>query len=427
MEVISGQSKDLECISWLTLAQLFSRQPYKNLTSCLQLMAGVVSQFKKQVHPCVPDKKLRAQDDTGRKSERAGLQLRPVVQLFGESEESCLLGLPLRMLPLIGEIDYVAWTGAEGQSSRAELQQQARQALPDEQPEVIARVLALGDALEALNSLDQVLAEFAKECRTTRVSSSFLRNQLTANLNALQALTEGALVPWPLDARQQLAESEQIEESAVPSAQQVVDDGGANSQTAQATGSVHPEQATVNQPRAVEPIYNRDQAFQQLRLIANFFARTEPQSPVASMIEKAIRWGYTPLPDLINELVQGHDGLMGRIGELTGMNAEKVHIPGAPARGLVAPPSEVPQVPSQQAHQPQTPNIHEKLVQKVADQPAHPEPVQKEPVEPTVPATPAKPAGVPSFLNLPEREEKKPAVKRPSGPGGIDLASLGIR
>ncbi len=51
MDVVAGQSKDLECISWLTLAQLFTPRPYRDLAASLKLMAGVVSQYGEQVQP----------------------------------------------------------------------------------------------------------------------------------------------------------------------------------------------------------------------------------------------------------------------------------------------------------------------------------------------------------------------------------------
>ncbi len=325
------------------------------------------------------------------------------------------------MLPLIADIDYTAWKSAEGQGGRAELQQQARQALADEQQDVVARVLALNSAVEALDEVDHVLGEYAGSCGTAKVNSRFLRYQLTANLNALKSLTEGALVPWPLDALQQ-----KTVENHEP-----MQEGVASSEPEAGQQSSQPQQPTVSVRNGMaEPVYNRDQAFQQLRLIANYFARTEPQSPVSSMIEKVIRWGYTPLPDLINELVQGHDGLMGRITELTGMGSEKVHIPGVPAQGLVSPPSKVPQAPSQQMQQvsaepaavpvetlkhdnsaPSVPNVEVPVRQA--------EPVQEK-------SHSSSSSSIPNFVNLPVEEEKKPEVKQPSGPGGIDLASLGI-
>ena len=42
-------------------------------------------------------------------------------------------------------------------------------------------------------------------------------------------------------------------------------------------------------------LQNRAQALQQLRLIADFFRRTEPHSPVAYLAERAASWGDMPL------------------------------------------------------------------------------------------------------------------------------------
>ncbi|WP_281647035.1 type VI secretion system ImpA family N-terminal domain-containing protein [Parendozoicomonas sp. Alg238-R29] len=421
-DVIATRSKDLECISWLALAQLFSRQPYENLAGCLQLIEVCVSRFGEQVHPRVPDAKLRTQDEAGKRAERAELQLRPLVQIFGESEESSLLGLPLRMLPLIADIDFTDWRNADRQGNRNELQQRARQALADEQGQVIERILAIGAALKTLDVLDSTLSEYAKSCGATSVSSRFLRAQLNANLNAIKVLTDGALVPWPLDVQSQsIDQAEVVEEE--------------NTETDDVPAQ--PEKKKNTMSAQGEAIYNRDQAFQQLRLIADYFSRTEPQSPVSGLIEKAIRWGYTPLPDLINELVQGHDGLMGRIGELTGMNAEKVHIPGSSAQELVAPPTENPKAPSQlRSINRESVLDNNTSVQSVSKPPptqeknadVPPVPAQRsthEPEQRQADVKTQKPqTGVPSFVNLSSREEKKPIARKSTGPGGIDLSQL---
>nr|WP_315259245.1 type VI secretion system protein TssA [uncultured Duganella sp.] len=42
-------------------------------------------------------------------------------------------------------------------------------------------------------------------------------------------------------------------------------------------------------------LQNRTQALQQLRLVAEFFRRTEPHSPVAYLAERAASWGEMPL------------------------------------------------------------------------------------------------------------------------------------
>ncbi len=429
VEVIKHQSKDLECISWLTLAQMFSKDPYENLTTCLKLMTSVVEQFGEQVQPRVPDSKLRAQDDAGKKTEIASLQMRPVTQVFGESEDTCLLSLPLRMLPLLADIDYVSCRSAESREQRASLQQRARQALGSEQSQVIARINAMGDAMEALDTLEGTLATYTRACGSPGVSSRFLKAQLTANLNAMQSLTEGVLVPWPLDARKQIAAVS--EETDNEETEKNSESGASENDSSSYKNTTATDAHSDRKAETGEAIFNRDQAFHQLRLIANYFARTEPQSPVSSTIEKVIRWGYTPLPDLINELIQGNDNLMGRISELTGMTTEKVHIPGVPAQGLIAPPqtrsatSELVSGPQDEVPviQPDTSNTKLKPQQDVRPEP--PAPVVK--AEPVKQNEEPDRSNIPAFVNLPSPKEKKPATNKPTGPGGIDLASLGIR
>ena len=40
-----------------------------------------------------------------------------------------------------------------------------------------------------------------------------------------------------------------------------------------------------------------------LQEIAEYFRRTEPHSPLAYALEQAVRWGRTPLPKLLEELI----------------------------------------------------------------------------------------------------------------------------
>lgn len=47
----------------------------------------------------------------------------------------------------------------------------------------------------------------------------------------------------------------------------------------------------------------REEAFAALVKIADFFRKTEPQSPVTTLVEQAVRWGRMPLQELLVELV----------------------------------------------------------------------------------------------------------------------------
>lgn len=57
------------------------------------------------------------------------------------------------------------------------------------------------------------------------------------------------------------------------------------------------------------PIQTRAQALRQLRLVADFFRRTEPHSPVAYLADKAAAWGNMPLHLWLKQVVKDSETL----------------------------------------------------------------------------------------------------------------------
>lgn len=68
---------------------------------------------------------------------------------------------------------------------------------------------------------------------------------------------------------------------------------------------------------AAGPPQNRAQALAQLRLVADFFRRTEPHSPIAYLAEKAAGWGELPL-HLWLRVVLKEPGAIAQMDELLG-------------------------------------------------------------------------------------------------------------
>lgn len=79
-----------------------------------------------------------------------------------------------------------------------------------------------------------------------------------------------------------------------------------------------------NTPHAQEhssmngPIQSRDHAIQQLALVAKFFERTEPHSPVAYLVKKAVLWADMPLHEWLRTVVRD-GGALAHIEELLGV------------------------------------------------------------------------------------------------------------
>jgi type VI secretion system protein ImpA len=52
------------------------------------------------------------------------------------------------------------------------------------------------------------------------------------------------------------------------------------------------------------PIKSRQDALKRLSEIAEYFRKTEPHSPVASLVQRSVKWGNMPLDSLLQELVK---------------------------------------------------------------------------------------------------------------------------
>ncbi len=64
---------------------------------------------------------------------------------------------------------------------------------------------------------------------------------------------------------------------------------------------------------------NREEALAVLLNIGTYFRQHEPHSPVPFLLERAVRWGRLPLPDLLKELV-GNDEERNKVFHLTGID-----------------------------------------------------------------------------------------------------------
>lgn len=65
-------------------------------------------------------------------------------------------------------------------------------------------------------------------------------------------------------------------------------------------------------------VNDRDDALNALNKIADFFAKTEPHSPLSYVIHRTAHWGNLPLPELLEEIIQD-DNVRQNVCRLTGI------------------------------------------------------------------------------------------------------------
>jgi type VI secretion system protein ImpA len=66
------------------------------------------------------------------------------------------------------------------------------------------------------------------------------------------------------------------------------------------------------------PITTREQAYQQLRNVADYLRRTEPHSPVALLVERAVKWGNMSFEDLFADVVKNYE-VRNQVREVLGL------------------------------------------------------------------------------------------------------------
>jgi type VI secretion system protein ImpA len=260
-QLIESKSKDLRLAVWLAEAHAKTRH-FRGLGDGYALLAGLCEQYWDGLYPMA---------DEGEYEQRIGN----------------LFWLLTRSPQLICEIPLTegagtAYSMADFEAAR---QRAASAGAPPEQnwgaaPADPGPTMAQLDAARQGNSArfnDTLLAD-AKYCLDA--------------LNELERAVDarlGADGPGFRAAREALGK---VIHFIAPLATQEKDGGNAAEAVDAAAG------APAGAARAdviAGPIQNRTQALAQLRLVAEFFRRTEPHSPVAYLADKAADWGEMPL------------------------------------------------------------------------------------------------------------------------------------
>lgn len=344
-DALTKSTKDIELLGWYIASQLFTAKPYQALADSTKVLTELVERYWSTLHPTLPENKLKSSDEQGIARELAEFRIKPLLQLVGESNDSTALFMPLQLISLIDEITYGDYLRAERSGELANLKEAAQSQFS---PEVEETVMLLSQSYQHFS---QAEAAIAKECQSigvTPTSFRFVKTNIANSINAIRFLTEEKFASWPLDEeflprKEETVEEVQAEVTPEASIAEPLAEMAVSSNPTQAAEPVAPtsnatangaspsiNQALVTNTAAFTSVGNlasRDHAFQELRKIAEYFKSTEPHSPISFLLERAIRWGYMSLPELLQEMTGGNSNVMEHINQLTGMdNLDKVDL-----------------------------------------------------------------------------------------------------
>ena len=308
-EALATKSKDLQIAAWLTEA-LIKQHGFVGGRDGLRLLGSLLEGFWDTVYPLPED---------------GDLEFRAT---------------PLEWInqQLPGELSELALTdGAGGEKYSLVEWRESRQVedagrrSPEEQQALLAEGKISGElwdkAVAAGNrafyeQLFEAVAENLEECKKLEaaVDQKFGRGAPSL-LDIKRVLEECHSLVEPILAKKRELEPDPPHSEATAGntpAPQPSDGITANHQSlAVAPVAIKARNADATDFIAVEPTSRAD-ALQRLAAIAEFFHRSEPHSPIAYLVQRAVRWGQMPLEEWLSEVISDQ-GVLAHIRETLGI------------------------------------------------------------------------------------------------------------
>jgi type VI secretion system protein ImpA len=306
-EATTAKSKDLQIAVWLAEA-LVKHSGFAGLRDGLRLLRELQQRFWASLHPAVVDGDL---EDRARLLEWLGARL----------------PLAIRQAPLTHSRDgqpysWLRWEESRAVDNLGRQNQEAREAaladgkITGEQfdkavaatPRVFYEAILedLAQCQEEYEALDHQLNDkFGREAPSLLGIKSAIEDCSTLVEGAVRRKRE--LEPEPTPPREETAERGLFNRWLRR---------GEGMTSSQAEPSPDPATFAVSgvplEPR------DRADALRRLAAAAEYFRKTEPHSPVAYLVERAIRWGEMPLEQWLKDVI-GNDEVLGHVRETLGL------------------------------------------------------------------------------------------------------------
>ncbi len=273
-KILTDETKDLEIACWYTEA-LIRKAGFQGLRDGFTLIGQLIEQFW--------------DDDIYPSPDEDGIEARvaPISGLNGEGADGVLLA-PIRSA-------YITEDIAPGPYSFWQYKQAVDIKRISDVDKRAAQINSVGFSMDDIeNAVEQSSNEYyldlhddVSECLTEYKKFSDQLTEYCGNMDAPSTSKIIELLEDTLSAINHIAKHKLPVEALA----EVNEEG-------QTRGSPTAATATIG-----SVLNSRAEAFQQLNIIAEYFKKTEPHSPISYILNKAGKWGDMSLDQLMNELI----------------------------------------------------------------------------------------------------------------------------
>lgn len=275
-DLLATTSKDLEIAAYLIEA-LVRRHGFAGLRDGFRLIRELVEQYGDEIFP-LPDE------------DGVETRVAPLTGLNGEGAEGTLIA-PIKQIPITDETSVGQFACVHHQQA-LELQR-----APDD---VRARRIEQGAV--SLDTFERAVAETDAEFYRDLVEDIDAAIEEYSQLSDALDARYGHDAPPTSSIRNTLQECRDtvadVARDKLPSTEPA-GDGEPTADAAQGGAAQPAAQAGVS----TGAIQTREDAFRVISQVADFFRKTEPHTPISYALDRIVRWGRMPLPDLLKEII----------------------------------------------------------------------------------------------------------------------------
>ena len=294
---LTSQSKDLQIAAWLVEA-IVVQHGFVGLRDGLLLLQGLHEQYWDQLYPPIDDGDLEA-----RANILAALDTH--------------LELPLKSVPLTKSETGVDYSYLQWEDS---VKFDFPENLETLDADAYSRAANLKAEAEAANKTTSDLWRKAKDkTRRAFYEETFATLnicwQLFQTLDQLIDQKFGRQTPGLGTIRKSLDAIKTLVEKLVKEKRILEPDP-----VAEATSTDTGTNGEGNSSSS-DPVQGRAEALRKLAEVAHYFQRTEPHSPVAYLVQRAIKWGQMPLELWLEDVIKDN-GVLGQLRETLGLDTQ---------------------------------------------------------------------------------------------------------
>lgn len=302
-DALSSRTKDLQVGAWLAEA-LVKLHGFKGLRDGLCVMRGMHEQYWDQVYPEIDEGDLDARANA--------------LSLMDRQVALAIKEVPLTKSQSGTDYTYLDWEESKQfdiPENAEALDAEAQQKVADTRQRAIDEgKLTSEDWRKAKNStrrpfyeeLYAVLNQCWEEFQLLDRAMDEKFAQQTPGLGEFKkSLDDVRTLVEKLVKEKRIKEPDPVELAEAEAA-------GANTE-------VQTEGGTETVVRSSGPIHTRQDALRKLGEVADYFQRTEPHSPVAYLVQRAIKWGQMPLELWLEDVIKDV-AVLGHLRETLGLS-----------------------------------------------------------------------------------------------------------